>query len=40
MSGGQFGGGDIDDDEAIDALTEFLYRALNGESSSVAGTRH
>ena len=30
MSGGQFGQRDVDDDEAIEALTEFVYRALNG----------
>jgi AcrR family transcriptional regulator len=30
MSGGQFGERQVDEDEAIDALTDFLYRALNG----------
>ena len=30
MSQGQFGGRRVDDDEAIDTLTEFIYRALNG----------
>jgi AcrR family transcriptional regulator len=29
-SGGQFGDSHVDDDEAIDALTDFVYRALNG----------
>lgn len=32
MSGGQLGERRVDEDEAIDALTEFLYRALNGQS--------
>ena len=31
MSGGQFGDRHVDEDEAIDALTDFLYRALNGQ---------
>lgn len=30
VSGGRFGDGHVDDDEAIDALTDFVYRALNG----------
>ena len=30
MSGGRFGDRRVDDDEAIDALTDFVYRALNG----------
>lgn len=30
ISGGQFGDGYVDEDEAIDALTDFVYRALNG----------
>jgi AcrR family transcriptional regulator len=30
LSGGRFGGRRVDDDEAIDTLTEFIYRALNG----------
>jgi AcrR family transcriptional regulator len=30
QSEGVFGGRRVDDDEAIDALTEFIYRALNG----------
>jgi hypothetical protein len=30
MSGGQFGEGYVDEGEAIDALTDFVYRALNG----------
>lgn len=29
LSGGQFGARSVDDDEAIDTLTEFIYRALN-----------
>jgi AcrR family transcriptional regulator len=29
-SGGKFGDSHVDDDEAIDALTDFVYRALNG----------
>ncbi len=32
LSGGEFSGRRISDDEAIDTLTEFLYRALNGQS--------
>jgi hypothetical protein len=31
MSGGQFGDRHVDEDEAIDALTDFVYRALNGQ---------
>jgi AcrR family transcriptional regulator len=31
MSGGQFGESHVDEDEAIDALTDFIYRALNGQ---------
>jgi hypothetical protein len=31
MSGGQFGERHVDDYEAIDALTDFVYRALNGQ---------
>ena len=31
MAGGRFGDRNVDDDEAIDALTDFLYRALNGQ---------
>jgi AcrR family transcriptional regulator len=31
MSGGQFGDRHIDEEEAIDALTDFIYRALNGQ---------
>jgi AcrR family transcriptional regulator len=31
MSGGQFGDSHVDDDEAIDALTDFVHRGLNGE---------
>ncbi|WP_239656305.1 TetR/AcrR family transcriptional regulator [Mycobacterium riyadhense] len=31
MSSGQFGEHHVDEDEAIDALTEFVYRALNGQ---------
>jgi hypothetical protein len=27
---GRFGGRRVDNDEAIDTLTEFIYRALNG----------
>jgi AcrR family transcriptional regulator len=30
LSEGRFGGRRVDDDEAIDTLTEFIYRALNG----------
>jgi AcrR family transcriptional regulator len=30
LSDGRFGGRRVDDDEAIDTLTEFIYRALNG----------
>ncbi len=30
MSGGRFGDTHVDEDEAIDALTDFVYRALNG----------
>jgi AcrR family transcriptional regulator len=30
LNDGRFGGRRVDDDEAIDTLTEFLYRALNG----------
>ena len=30
MSGGQLGDRHVDEDEAIDALTDFIYRALNG----------
>jgi AcrR family transcriptional regulator len=30
MSGGQLGARHVDDDEAIDALTDFVYRGLNG----------
>jgi AcrR family transcriptional regulator len=30
LSEGRFGGRRIDDEEAIDTLTEFIYRALNG----------
>ena len=30
MSGGRFGDRRVDEDEAIDALTDFVYRALNG----------
>jgi AcrR family transcriptional regulator len=30
MSGGQFGESHVDEGEAIDALTDFVYRALNG----------
>jgi AcrR family transcriptional regulator len=30
LSEGRFGGRHVDDDEAIDTLTEFIYRALNG----------
>ena len=30
MSGGQFGDRRVGEDEAIDALTDFVYRALNG----------
>ena len=30
QSEGRFGGRSVDDDEAIDALTEFIYRAING----------
>jgi AcrR family transcriptional regulator len=30
MSGGRFGERHVDEDEAIDALTDFVYRALNG----------
>jgi AcrR family transcriptional regulator len=30
LSGGRFGGRRVDDDEAIDTLTDFIYRALNG----------
>jgi AcrR family transcriptional regulator len=31
MSGGQLGDRHVDEDEAIDALTDFVYRALNGQ---------
>ena len=31
MSGGRFGESHVDEDEAIDALTDFVYRALNGQ---------
>jgi AcrR family transcriptional regulator len=31
MSGGKFGDRHVDEDEAIDALTDFVYRALNGQ---------
>jgi hypothetical protein len=31
MAGGQFGDHHVDGDEAIDALTDFVYRALNGQ---------
>ncbi len=31
MSGGQFGESNVDEDEAIDALTDFIYRGLNGQ---------
>ncbi|HXY63330.1 MAG TPA: TetR/AcrR family transcriptional regulator [Mycobacterium sp.] len=30
LSEGRFGGRRVDDEEAIDTLTEFIYRALNG----------
>jgi hypothetical protein len=30
LSEGRFGGRRVDDDQAIDTLTEFIYRALNG----------
>jgi hypothetical protein len=30
LSGGQLGERLVDEDEAIDALTDFVYRALNG----------
>jgi hypothetical protein len=30
LAQGQFGGRRVDDEEAIDTLTEFIYRALNG----------
>ena len=30
LNDGRFGGRRVDDDEAIDTLTEFIYRALNG----------
>jgi AcrR family transcriptional regulator len=30
LNDGRFGGRHFDDDEAIDTLTEFIYRALNG----------
>ena len=29
---GQFDGRRVDEDEAIDTLTEFIYRALNGRT--------
>ena len=32
VSGGDFGGRHVSDEEAIDAATEFIYRALNGQS--------
>lgn len=31
MSAGQFGDRHVDEDEAVDALTDFVYRALNGQ---------
>ena len=31
MSGGKFGDRHVDEDEAVDALTDFVYRALNGQ---------
>ena len=34
LSGGRFGDRQVDDDEAIDALTDFIYRALNGSDNS------
>ena len=32
LNEGRFGGRRVDDDEAIDTLTEFIYRALNGRA--------
>jgi AcrR family transcriptional regulator len=31
MAGGRFGDRHVDEEEAIDALTDFVYRALNGQ---------
>jgi hypothetical protein len=34
LSGGRFGDRHVDDDEAIEALTDFICRGLNGSDKS------